>query len=145
MASVRPDWICTDQQRFDIIHALGNGHIRTPNLDQLVADGVAFTRAYAQSPVCTPGRASFLTGCCPSTIHVNRNGNAYFPEDVKLVTRMLADVGYDCGLVGKLHLSAAQGRVEKRPDDGYRVFKWSHHAKPEPFWPTERHDYQRWL
>ena len=147
MTSTRPNvlWVCTDQQRFDTIHALGNEHIRTPNLDRLIAEGVAFTRAYSQSPICTPSRASFLTGRYPSTIHVNRNGNAYFPETAKLVTRMLADVGYDCGLVGKLHLSAAHGRVEKRPDDGYRVFKWSHHPKPEPFWPTEQHDYQRWL
>ena len=62
-----------------------------------------------------------------------------------LITRTLADLGYDCGLVGKLHLSAAHGRVEARPDDGYRVFKWSHHPKPESFWPTEQHAYQQWL
>jgi arylsulfatase len=138
-------WICTDQQRFDTIRALGNAHIHTPHLDRLIAEGVAFTQAYAQSPICTPSRASFLTGRYPSTIHVNRNGNGYFPESTTLVTRTLADAGYDCGLVGKLHLSAAHGRVEVRPDDGYRVFKWSHHPKPESFWPTADHDYQRWL
>jgi arylsulfatase len=147
MANARPNilWICTDQQRFDTIRALGNEHIRTPNLDRLIGEGVAFTRAYAQSPICTPSRASFLTGRYPSSIHVNRNGNAHFPQTATLVTRTLADVGYDCGLAGKLHLSAAHGRVEKRPDDGYRVFRWSHHPKPEPFWPTAEHDYQRWL
>ena len=49
-------------------------------------------------------------------------------------------------MAGKLHLSAANGRVEVRPpNDGYRVFKWSHHPKPETFWPTEQHDYQLWL
>lgn len=138
-------WICTDQQRYDTIHALGNEHIHTPHLDRLVAEGVAFTRAYTQSPICTPSRACFLTGRYPSTIHVNRNGNAYFPGNVPLITRTLADIGYDCGLVGKLHLSAADGRVETRPDDGYRVFKWSHHPQPEPFWPTEQHAYQKWL
>ena len=138
-------WICTDQQRFDTVHALGNEHIRTPNLDRLVSEGVAFTRAYSQSPICTPSRAAFLTGCYPSTVHVNRNGNDYFPDDFPLVTRMLADAGYDCGLSGKLHLSAAHGRVEVRPNDGYRFFKWSHHPRPEEFWPTEQHDYQKWL
>lgn len=138
-------WICADQQRYDTIHALGNGHIRTPNLDRLASEGVAFTRAYSQSPICTPSRAALLTGCYPSTVHVNRNGNDHFPDNFPLVTRMLADAGYDCGLAGKLHLSAAHGRVEARPDDGYRVFKWSHHPRPEVFWPTERHDYQQWL
>jgi arylsulfatase A-like enzyme len=139
-------WICTDQQRYDTIHALGNSHIRTPNLDRLIAEGVAFTRAYTQSPICTPSRACFLTGRYPSTLHVNRNGNAYFPENTGLITRELAEnMGYDCGLAGKLHLSAAHGRVEVRPNDGYRVFKWSHHPYPETFWPTEAHDYQQWL
>ena len=53
----------------------------------------------------------------------------------------LADAGYDCGLAGKLHLSAAQGRIEKRPADGYRVFHWSHH--PAPDWPEN--DYIKWV
>ncbi len=145
--STRPSilWICTDQQRHDTLHCLGNAQIRTPNLDRLAAEGVAFTRAYCQAPICTPSRASFLTGRYPSTIHVNRNGNAYFPDGVELITRRLADEGYDCGLAGKLHLSAAHGRVEVRPDDGYRIFKWSHHPHPEGFWPTEQHAYQHWL
>jgi arylsulfatase len=140
-------WICTDQQRFDTIHALGNDHIRTPNLDRLVAEGVAFTRATCQSPICTPSRASFLTGKYPSTLHVNRNGDAWFPEKPGLITRTLRDAGYDNSLVGKLHLTAAQGRVEAFPEDryGYRVLKWSHHPDPEPYWPTAQHDYQQWL
>ena len=147
MASSPPNilWICTDQQRYDTIHALGNSHIHTPTLDRLVAEGVAFTSAYCQSPVCTPSRASFLTGRYPSQIHVTRNGNAYFPENAQLVTRMLADAGYDCGLVGKLHLSAVTGRVEPRPNDGYRVFRWSHHPRPESYWPIQYHAYHQWL
>ena len=147
MARTRPNilWICADQQRFDTVHALGNEHIRTSNLDRLIREGVAFTRAYAQSPICTPSRASFLTGCYPSAVHVNRNGNAYFPEDAALITRLLQEAGYDCGLAGKLHLSAADGRVELRLNDGYRVFQWNHHPYPERFWPLEKDAYQRWL
>ena len=149
MPDSRPNilWICTDQQRYDTIAALGNKHIRTPNLDRLVAEGVAFTRAYCQSPICTPSRASFLSGKYPSTIHVNRNGDDWFPERPGLITRMVRDVGYDTGLAGKLHLTAADGRVEVFPEDGYgyRVLKWSHHPQPEDFWPTPQHDYQQWL
>ncbi|MDH7571068.1 MAG: sulfatase-like hydrolase/transferase, partial [Armatimonadota bacterium] len=134
-------WICTDQQRFDTIHALGNPHVRTPNLDRLVARGVAFTRAYCTSPICTPSRASFLTGRYPRTTRARWNGNTEFPPDEVLVTRLLAEAGYDCGLVGKLHLAGAQKRVEPRTHDGYRVFQWSHH--PAPDWPES--DYIRWL
>lgn len=135
-------WICTDQQRFDTIGALGNPHIHTPNLDRLVSEGVAFSHAYCQSPICTPSRASFLTGMYPGSVHGCMNGNDYWAGAAPLVTKQLAQAGYDCGLVGKLHLSGAQDRIEPRPDDGYRVFQWSH--SPKDNW-TEGHAYADWL
>ena len=140
---VRPNilWICSDQQRFDTLAALGNSHIRTPHIDRLVADGVAFTQAYCQSPVCTPSRASFLTGRYPRTTRCRQNGQT-IPADERLLPRILADSGYDCGLSGKLHLSScSDGKVEERIDDGYSVFHWSHH--PQPDWPENA--YQQWL
>jgi arylsulfatase A-like enzyme len=135
-------WICTDQQRYDTIHALGNPHIRTPNMDKLVETGMAFTHAHCQSTICTPSRGSFLTGRYPRPIRSCRNGNDRWGNAVPLITKTLADAGYDCGLAGKLHLSAADGRIEKRPDDGYRVFHWSHH--PSDSWPSG-HAYEDWL
>ncbi|MBD3306851.1 sulfatase-like hydrolase/transferase [candidate division KSB3 bacterium] len=136
-------WYCTDQQRYDTIHALGNQHIHTPHLDEQVEAGVAFTNAYTQCPICTPSRATFLTGRYPATHHVHRNGVEYFPDHEVLVTRLLAEAGYDCGLIGKLHLSRAEHFLEKRPaNDGYRFYKWSHH--PNPDYP-EGHDYADWL
>jgi len=141
---VRPNilWICTDQQRYDTIAALGNRHVHTPNLDRLVADGVAFTHAHCQTPICTPSRAAFLTGMYPSTIHACINGNEHWAGAAPLVTKTLAEAGYDCGLAGKFHLSGAQGRIEPRLDDGYRVFHWSHH--PSDDW-KEGNAYIEWL
>ncbi|MEZ5402412.1 MAG: sulfatase-like hydrolase/transferase [Bryobacteraceae bacterium] len=138
---------CTDQQRWDTITSLGNPHIRTPNLDRLAASGVAFTRAFCQNPICTPSRASFMTGCYPSNLHVHRNGNMRFPAELepRLLPRRFRDHGYDTALIGKLHLSGAQNRVEPRIDDGYRVFEWSHQPTPEPYWPVEVHAYHSWL
>ena len=107
-------WFCTDQQRFDTIGALGNPHVSTPTIDALVRTGMAFTHAFCQSPICTPSRAAFLTGMYPSAVHVNGNGNDYFPADVPLVPKLLADAGYTCGLIGKLHLASAFHDVEKR-------------------------------
>ena len=137
-------WICTDQQRWDTIGALGNPHVRTPHLDRLVREGVAFTHAYCQAPICTPSRASFLTGWYASTVHACTNGNERWDGAAPLVTRLLADAGYDCGLAGKLHLSAASGRVERRDPqwDGYRVFHWSHDSRDQ--W-AEGHAYRDWL
>ncbi len=142
---MRPNilWICTDQQRWDTIAALGNEHIRTPNIDKLVREGVAFDAAFCQSPICTPSRASFLTGLYPSTVHGTTNGNVEWGEGAPLITKLLADAGYDCGLVGKFHLAGGFKRLEPRPkDDGYRVFEWSH--APRDDWPTG-HAYKDWL
>ena len=135
-------WICTDQQRYDTLGAQGNAHVSTPRLDALWGSGTAFTHAYCQSPICTPSRASFLTGTYPSTCHNTRNGNARFVDRFPLVTRLLADAGYDCGLIGKLHLASAYGRIEPRTDDGYRYWRYSH--GPRDDWPVG-HDYADWV
>jgi arylsulfatase len=118
-------WFTSDQQRFDTIGALGNPHVKTANLDRMVAEGVAFTHAFCQSPVCTPSRASFLTGLFASTIRANRNGNARFSNAAPLVTKLFADAGYVCGNVGKLHLASAADGREARVDDGYSTFDYS--------------------
>lgn len=119
-------WICADQQRFDTIAGLNNQHIHTPNLRKLMDESVTFTHAFVQNTVCSPSRASFLTGRYPHTTGLRANGQRIRPGE-RLVTRILADNGYTCGLSGKLHLSpCAGGRNEDRIDDGYQVFWWSH-------------------
>lgn len=136
-------WYCSDQQRFDTIGALGNPHIHTPNLDRLVGESAAFTQAYCQSPICTPSRASFLTGMVPSAVGVNGNGFRSFPAHYaeRLLPRRLRDSGYDCGLIGKLHLASAFSRREERVDDGYNYFQYCHdHKFGEP-----GNDYVDWL
>ncbi|MHC4562270.1 MAG: sulfatase family protein [Planctomycetota bacterium] len=137
-------WICSDQQRFDTLGCMGNSFVHTPVLDKLAADGVLFEQAYCQNPVCTPSRASFLTGRYPRTCRARQNGQS-IPADERLVTRLLANEGYVCGLSGKLHLSACYPEVckgtEPRIDDGYDEFHWSHHPGDE--WPTN--EYFHWL
>ncbi|WP_201839963.1 sulfatase family protein [Microvirga zambiensis] len=146
-------WICTDQQRWDTLGCYGNSFVRTPNLDRLADRGVLFEQAFCQSPVCTPSRASILTGRYPRTTRTRQNGQD-IPEDEVLVTKLLADAGYICGLAGKLHLSACHPSVtpgmERRIDDGYAEFHWSHHPaiayakqKTNHNWPTN--EYNLWL
>jgi arylsulfatase len=144
MIGVQPNilWYCTDQQRFDTIAALGNSHVFTPTLDSLVKDGTAFTRAYCQSPICTPSRASFMTGMYPGRIHNARNGNEAWPNHPPLISKLLADSGYDCGLVGKFHLQSSGFRTEPRLDDGYRYWRFSHASRDD--WP-QGHDYGDWV
>jgi arylsulfatase len=144
MPEKRPNilWICTDQQRFDTIGALGNPHVSTPTIDRLVAEGTAFERAYCQAPICTPSRSSFLSGVYPSTAQANRNGNDRFADRYPLVTKILADAGYYCGNIGKFHLASPYQRGEPRVDDGYSVFQYSH--APRDGWP-QGHDYADWV
>lgn len=139
-------WICTDQQRFDTLGAYGNPWVNTPNLDALAESGMVFKRAYCQSTVCVPSRSSFMTGRYPRTTRCRQNGQD-IPEDEVLVTRLLDESGYACGLAGKLHLSAANSThnhgTERRINDGYSVFNWSHH--PYQKWGTATNHYQLWL
>lgn len=144
-AESRPNilWVCTDQQRWDTIACLGNSHIRTPQIDRLARSGTAFSNAFCQSPICTPSRSSFLTGMYASAVHGCCNGNDRWAEAAPLVTKLLTDSGYECGLAGKLHLAGSRGRVEPRAeDDGYSEFHWSH--SPRDLWP-EGHAYSDWV
>jgi arylsulfatase A-like enzyme len=135
-------WICTEQQRYDTISVLGNKYINTPNLDRLVRNGIAFRNAYCQTPICTPSRSSFLTGMYPSAVHGCQNGNDHWIGSAPLVTKILADYGYKCGLIGKLHLAGMYGRIEPRGDDGYEYIQRS--SAPIDIW-EKGHDYADWV
>lgn len=133
--------LCTDQQRWDALGAAGNAAIDTPHLDRLTEQGVMFEQCYVQNPVCGPSRASLMTSSYVSTHGLHANGVDLAPG-TQLVTRELADAGYDTGLVGKLHLgSCFGGRSEPRVDDGLRVFRWAHDPHPG----SSENAYHRWL
>ena len=144
MSNQRPNilWYCTDQQRFDTIGALGNPHVRTPTIDELVRDGVALTHAYCQSPICTPSRSSFMTGLYPSRVHNTRNGNESFPSFPPLISKLVANSGYYTGMIGKFHLQSSGHRTEPRLDDGFSYWKFSH--APRDDWESG-HDYADWV
>ncbi len=166
IAPPRPDrkgpnvlWICTDSQRWDTLGAYGNPWVHTPNLDRLASEGMLFEHCYSQNPLCQPSRGSFLTGRYPSVTRLRQNGQN-IPAGERLVTRVLADEGYICGLSGKLHLHACNRRnllgeewwksgreeeviqgQEPRIDDGYVEFHWDH--APSANFPSS--DYCQWV
>jgi len=105
--------IVTDNQSPGLLGAYGNDDILTPNIDSLAADGLLFEQAYATSGVCSPTRATLLTGLLPSQTGVH-NGlpGRYEVADWSAVAEFrnlpqtLADAGYRTGMVGKYHLGA---------------------------------------
>ena len=99
--------IHSDQHRYDCIRAHGLRDLHTPNLDRLCAEGTSFTRAYTPIPVCTPARASLLTGTWP-----HRHGSFSIPtSEVDRAARRelptffteLKSADYRTGWVGKYH------------------------------------------
>ena len=101
MTPHRPNivFVITDQQRFDTVAAWGFPHMITPYLDQLVREGVSFTRMFVTAPSCAPSRASLFTGLYPHSSGVLRNDDPWSWSWVQ----SLAEAGYHCVNVGKMH------------------------------------------
>jgi len=138
-------WICTDQQRTDTLGCYGNDLVRTPNIDRLAAEGALFENSFVQSPICSPSRASFMTGRYPRTTRLRQNGQI-LPPDEKLISRILADNGYISGLVGKFHMAPGDPAIAKttepRVNDGFVEFDWA--QSPSDIW-GHHSDYTRFL
>jgi arylsulfatase len=83
-----------------------------------------------------------MTGMYPSRVHNTRNGNESFPGFPPVITKLIADSGYRCGLVGKFHLQSAGYRTEPRIDDGFDYWRFSH--APRDDWQSGHH-YADWV
>ncbi|MCI0809693.1 MAG: sulfatase-like hydrolase/transferase, partial [Chloroflexi bacterium] len=116
------------------MNCAGTPELTTPNLDRLAATGIRFENFFCASPVCSPARATILTGQMPSQHGVQdfiRAGNSpTLPGDGKRIqylegrttyTEILAANGYDCGLSGKWHLGDSA-----TPQAGFSF--WNVHA-----------------
>lgn len=99
--------IVTDDQGAWAVGAYGNQEIHTPNMDRLAREGLLFTQAFANTPVCSPTRATYLTGLYP-TEHRIADYIAPIESEVGLQSptwpSVLQRQGYRTGLVGKWHL-----------------------------------------
>ncbi len=95
-------FILTDQQRQDSLACYGNDWIHTPNLDRIADRSFIFDNAYVTQPVCTPSRASIMTGLYPHAVGLHRN-NIPLPADCKTIAEMI-DEDYYSAYFGKWHL-----------------------------------------
>lgn len=92
----------------------GKGNIvETPNIDFLANNGVLFSKFYAAAPVCTPSRASFISGRYPQNTGAPRN-NLPLSDDVVTYSMVLQDNGYKTGFIGKWHLDG-EGKPQWAP------------------------------
>lgn len=96
-------FLWTDEQKPDTMSVYGNPRIHTPNLNTLAGESAVFKRTYCTQPVCTPARASVLTGFWPHQTGCLHN-NIPLPEDMKTFPEILDDPDYATGYMGKWHL-----------------------------------------
>ncbi len=96
-------FVLADQWRPQTLPSSGDPDLVAPNLARLAREGVHFNRVYATNPVCTPSRASMLTGRYPHACQMPKNDLQLPLSEICLADR-LKSAGYDTGYIGKWHL-----------------------------------------
>jgi N-acetylglucosamine-6-sulfatase len=96
-------FILTDDHRYDMMGFMGHPFLKTPHLDRLAAGGVHFRNAFVTTSLCSPSRASILTG---QYVHAHQVTDNVSPLPDHLVTfpQVLQKNGYKTALIGKWHM-----------------------------------------
>lgn len=92
----------------------GHPFVQTPNLDAMAGGGVVFNRFYASAPVCSPTRASVMTGRHPFRTNVPNHGHYMRPHETT-IAEALKDAGYVTGHFGKWHIGSVQPNSPTSP------------------------------
>jgi len=106
-AAGRPNivFMYTDDQRWDALSCAGHPFVKTPNIDRIAKEGVRFRNAFVTTPLCSPSRASFLTGQYAHTHKVTGNGNNNaLSHELLTFPRLLQRHGYETAFIGKWHM-----------------------------------------
>ena len=135
--------ILVDDLGWGDLGCYGNVFHETPNIDRLAADGMRFTNAYAACPVCSPTRASLLTGRYPATLgltdfipgHVRPwslllppDSRQQLPLDETTFAEMLATYGYVSAAFGKWHVGGREYFPDRQGFSEFLVTQGSHFA-----------------
>ncbi|QDT06871.1 Choline-sulfatase [Rubripirellula lacrimiformis] len=99
--------VMADDQGWGDVGYNGHPFVQTPELDAMAADGFVFDRFYAAAPVCSPTRASVMTGRNPIRTKVTNHGRYMRPHE-QTIAESLKAAGYVTGIFGKVHLGSGQ-------------------------------------
>ncbi len=116
----RPNFvvILIDDLRYDTFGYMGHPFVETPQIDQLAAGGLQFTQAFVTTSLCSPSRASFLTGQYMHRHKVVDNADA-MPAGTLIFPQLLQRAGYATAFIGKWHMGGAS--AAPRPGFDYWV------------------------
>ncbi len=138
--------ITVDHWPAHLLGAAGHPVVQTPTLDELARNGVRFSRAYSECPVCIPARRTLMTGTTPRT-HGDRTFQAELPmPNLPTLAQTFRDAGYQAYAVGKLHVFPQrdrigfddvmldeEGRTQWGVTDDYELFLGDHGHAGEQF------------
>jgi N-acetylglucosamine-6-sulfatase len=109
--------VLCDDLRWDALGCMGHPHVQTPNIDRLAKEGVLFTNAFCTTSLCSPSRASILSGLYAHAHGVVNNFTEY-PAGLISFPLRLQKQGYETGYVGKWHM----GEENDAPRSGFDWF-----------------------
>jgi N-acetylgalactosamine-6-sulfatase len=123
--------LLADDMGYADLSCFGSPAVKTPHLDRLAAEGIKSTHFHSASAVCSPTRASILTGQYPLRFNVTRHFNdvdMWLPESAYTLAEMLQDSGYETAHIGKwhlggLHVDEAGKRLTDQPGPHQHGFK----------------------
>lgn len=134
--------IMTDNHSPWTLGCYGNREIRTPHIDRLAREGTLLEHCYSSNAVCSPTRATYLTGLLPSQHGVHRYlsaggaqmGSAAYSTiaEFRTLPESLRDAGYVCGLSGKWHLG-----LNTQPQEGFTFWVTNPHGGTREFYDQE--------
>jgi len=139
-------FILTDQWRADALGYSGDPNVKTPNLDAFAKQAVNFSNMVSTIPVCTPYRASLMTGKFSTSTGMILN-DIYLPAEEYCMAEMFAGAGYKTAYIGKWHLDG-HGRynnVEKHRRQGFEYWKaleCSHEYLEMPYYENDNPEIQ---
>lgn len=147
---VKPNvvYILTDQWRASALGYAGDPNVKTPNLDKFAEEAVNFSNAVSVCPVCTPHRASLLTGRYPTSTGMFLN-DLYLPEDELCMAEIFGAEGYNTAYLGKWHLDG-HGRLynvepERRQGfDYWKALECSHDYNNMPYYDNDNPELKYW-
>jgi len=130
--SQRPNvvFILTDDQRWDQLSCEGHPFLETPNLDRIAAEGARFANMFVTTSLCSPSRASYLSGLYAHSHGVMNNFTDY-PADLPSFPRVLQAQGYETAYIGKWHM----GEEDDSPRPGFDY--WVSHRGQGKYYDTE--------
>ena len=109
--------VLCDDIRWDALSCAGHPHLKTPNIDALAEEGLYFENMFCTTSLCSPSRASILSGLYAHAHGVTNNFTDY-PESLNSFPRQLQTAGYETGYIGKWHM----GEQSDDPRPGFDHF-----------------------